>query len=160
METLFSYDTKTVIAESRNIAIDLGYDYISTIHIFLADCKRNSNYTVKDFAFRTDEELQRFYDSQKIGAPCNIEDSMPLTREAEDMLRKSTVLINSTFNAKSVQPWHLFLAGSQLDHTLFYKILTPKEGLFERLENYYTVKGLFNNVPVPSPKSFWSRLFK
>src|ERR1044071_8771015 len=134
---MFSYDCKTIIAESRNIAIDLGYDYISTVHIFLADCKRNSNFTVKDFAFRTDEELQQFYDSIKIGDPSNIEDSMPLTREAEDMLRQAVVLAIKNYKVRSVQPWHIFLAGSQLDHTLFYKILKPKEGLYERLENYY-----------------------
>jgi hypothetical protein len=158
MQLTFSYDAKSVIAESRNIAIELGYDYISTIHIFLADCKRNSTYTIKDFAFRTDEELQRFHDSQRIGAPCNLEDTLPLTKEAEDMLRRAAVLVQSPYNNKSVQPWHFFLAGCQLEETLFYSILQPKEGLFERLEKYYIDKGVISKIP--SRKSFWSRLFK
>lgn len=161
MQMTFSYDTKTIIAESRNIAMDLGFDYISTIHIFLADCKRNSNYTVKNFVFRTDEELQKFYDSQMTGLPNLTADDMPLTKEAEDMLRRAIVLMQTTYNASAVQPWHLFLAGSQLDHTLFYKILTPKEGLHERLDQYYTELGVINRTPPPpARKSFWSRLFK
>jgi ATP-dependent Clp protease ATP-binding subunit ClpA len=159
---LFSHDTKEVISESRNIAIDLGYDYISTIHIFLADCKRHSNYTIKNFAFRTDEELQQFYDGQIKGLPDHSLDSLPLTKEAEDMLRRSVVLVKSTYNARAVQPWHLFLAGSQLQQTQFYSILTPKEGLYERLDKYYTDLGVINRTPPPPPsrKSFWSRLFK
>lgn len=162
METLFSYDTKTVIAESRNIAIDLGYDYISTIHIFLADCKRESNYTIKNFVFRSDEELKKFYESQIKGLPTMSLDNMPLTKEAEDMLRRAMVLVQSTYTANAIQPWHLFLAGSQLNHSLFYSILTPKEGLYERLDQYYTALGVINRTPPPTParKSFWSRLFK
>jgi hypothetical protein len=161
MQMTFSFDAKTVIAESRNIAMDLGYDYISTIHFFLADCKRNSNYTIKNFAFKTDEELQQFHDSQIIGLPNMTEDNLPLTKEAEDMLRRAAVLVQSTYNARAVQPWHLFLAGTQLDHTLLYKILTPKEGLYERLDLYYTELGVINRTPPPPErKSFWSKLFK
>lgn len=162
MELIFSHDAKNVIAESRNIAIDLGYDYISTIHFFLADCKRHSNYTIKNFAFRTDEELQQFYDSQIIGLPNLSLDNLPLTKEAEDMLRRAMVLVKSTYNAMAIQPWHLFLAASQLQQTLFYSILTPKEGLFERLDKYYTDLGVINRTPPPPParKSFWSGLFK
>jgi len=161
METLFSHDVKDVMAESRNIAIDLGYDYISTIHIFLADCKRQSNYSIKNFVFRTNEELQQFYDSQIKGLPNLSLDSLPLTKEAEIMLRKGIVIMNTTQD-KAVQPWHLFLAGSQLKETLFYSILQPKEGLHERLNKYYTDLGVINRTPPPPParKSFWSRLFK
>lgn len=159
MQMTFSHDAKVVIAESRNIAIDLGYDYISTIHFFLADCKRNSNYTIKNFVFRTDEELQKFYDSQIKGLPTMSLDTLPLTKEAEDMLRRAMVLVKSTYHAQTIQPWHLFLAGSQLKETLFYSILQPKEGLYERLDKYYTELGVINRTPPPR-KGFWSRLFK
>jgi hypothetical protein len=158
MQMTFSHDAKDVIAESRNIAMDLGYDYISTIHIFLADCKRNSNYTI-NFAFRTDEEMQKFYDTQIIGLSTITLDNLPLTKEAEDMLRRAMVLVKSTYHARAIQPWHLFLAGSQLNHTLFYSILTPKEGLYERLDKYYTERGVINRTPPPR-KSLWSKLFK
>ncbi|RZK13562.1 MAG: hypothetical protein EOO56_26805, partial [Hymenobacter sp.] len=34
----FSPELKELIARSREVAIDLGYDYISTLHLLLADC--------------------------------------------------------------------------------------------------------------------------
>jgi hypothetical protein len=39
MESGFSPKTKELISEARLIAIELGYDYVSTLHLFLADCK-------------------------------------------------------------------------------------------------------------------------
>ena len=158
MDRHFSKATKDIIAESRNIAIDLGYDYISTIHLFLADCKRNSVDSIKDFAFRTDEELQLYYDKHKIGDSTIFLDTLPLTLEAEHTIKKRMILFKTTYKDKAVQPWHFFLAASQLKETEFYFILEHIGDFHEKLDKYYTDKGVLNKT-IPG-KSFWSRLFK
>jgi hypothetical protein len=158
MDKHFSKATKAVIAESRNIALDLGCDYISTLHFFLADCKRDSTDSIKDFAFRSDEELQQYYDTQRIGEKI-ILDTLPLTKEAEKMIMKAMVLFRTTYKDKHVQPWHFFLAGSQIEDTEFYYILEHIGDFHKKLDKYYTEKGVINKPVIPR-KSFWSRLFK
>jgi hypothetical protein len=153
-----SQATKHLLDEARNIAIDLGYDHISTIHIFLADCNSNRSLSIKDFVFKNNEELHKFSDSQRIGDSTIFLDSLPITIEAEKTIRKGIRLMKTVYKANEVYPYHLFLAASQLKESMFYAILQPKEGLFERLEKYYIEKGAINKVI--TSKSLWARLFR
>jgi hypothetical protein len=158
MDNIFSKATKALIAESREIALDLGYGHISTLHFFLADCKRNSNDSIRYFAFGSDEELLQYYDAQKIGPQIYL-DTLPLTIEAEHMIRKAVILRKTTYKDNRVHPWHFFLAGSQLENTEFYFILNHIGDFHKKLDEYYTEKGVINK-PVNSWKSFLSGLFK
>lgn len=155
MDKFFSKATKAIIADSREIALDLGYGHISTLHFFLADCKRNSNDSIKDFVFRSDEELQHYYDAERIG-PTTYLDTLPLTKEAEHTIRKAVILLRTTYKDKRVHPWHFFLAASQIEDSVFYFIMEHIEDFPNKLNNYYTEKGVINKPA----KSFWSGLFK
>ena len=158
MDKYFSQATKAVIAQSREIALDLGYGHISSLHFFLADCKRNSNDSIRDFAFRSNEELQQYYDAERVG-PTIYQDTLPLTVEAEHTIKKAVILFKTTYKHKRVQPWHLFLAASQMEHTEFYFILEHIGDFHNKLDKYYTEKGVINKPGLPG-KNFWSRLFK
>src|SRR4249919_877241 len=92
MDDKFSQETRSLINESRLVAIDLGYDYISTVHFFLADCKLNNRHTIRDFAFKTVTDFQAFYNSQRIGDPTIFAESLPLTLEAEKTIKKANLL--------------------------------------------------------------------
>ncbi len=152
-----SQATKDLLSEARNIAINLGYDHISTIHFFLADCNSNRSLSIKDFVFKNNKDLHEFYESQIIGDSTIFLDSLPLTLEAEKTIRKGIRLMKTVYKANELYPYHLFLAASQLRKSRFYSILQPKEGLFERLEKYYIEKGAINKVI--TGKSLWARLF-
>lgn len=155
MPNHFSQATIDIMSEARNIAINLGYEYISTIHIFLADCNSNSNQSIKDFVFKSEQDLLNFYNSQKIGDTTIFLDSLAITIEAEKTITKAVRLMKTVYKDKQVYPHHLFLAASQLKETTFYSALQPKEELFERLERYYIRKGLINKNTVGN--SFWQR---
>lgn len=142
MDEQFSQETKNLILESRNIAISLGYDHISTLHFFLADCKLNDKHSIKSFVFTTEKEFQNFFDSLKIADSTIFAESLPLTREAEQTIRKAVKLLNNkNYSHIEVYPYHLFLAASQLKDTWFYSIFETKKILHERLEQYYVGTG-------------------
>jgi len=159
MDENFSEETKALIVESRSVAIDLGYDYISTIHFFLADCKLNNRYTIRNFVFKTISDFQVFYNSQKIGEPTIFSESLPLTLEAEKTIKRAYDLWNKkNYKGYHIYPYHLFLASSQLKETLFYSILEPKDKLNERLESYYLKIGQLTAEDIR--KSIWSKFQK
>jgi len=132
------------MSEARLVAIALGYDYISTIHLLLADCKNERPHSIKNFIFETSDAFRQFYDSQRIEKPALLNsviiDSLPITLELEHTID----LAQKTY-PKNILPYHLFLAASVLEETLLYSLLEPKEGLHERLLNYYSQKGITIN---------------
>ena len=64
----FSKELKDIVAESRSIALELGYNYISTLHIFLADCRLKNVYSIHDFAFENNEAFLHFFEQVRVGA--------------------------------------------------------------------------------------------
>jgi ATP-dependent Clp protease ATP-binding subunit ClpA len=140
----FSEQTKALINEARLVAVDLGHNHISTIHFFLGDCRLNHTYSIRGFVFRSEEEFNQFYKTQKnaeqtIFGP-STDDSLRLTIEAEQTLKKS-LSEQKKYGHKKLEPFHIFLAASQLEHSLFVAILKPKEGLHSRLSAYYQKAG-------------------
>ena len=81
LDANFSAESKAVVAESRLIALELGYNYISTVHFLLADCMSGFNDSIKDFLFSSEEEFNSFYESQRIGELFSAVDSLPLTKK-------------------------------------------------------------------------------
>ena|ERR1700754_759369 len=141
MQENFSPETNQLIAESRLAAIDLGYDYISTRHFFLADCKLNNQYSLRGFSFRNEDEFNSFYNSCRVGDSSIFIDTLPITLEAEHTLTGADSLWRKKYRNKYIQPFHVFLAACQAKNSEFRKLLALQEGLFERLENYYVESG-------------------
>ena len=150
-----------IIAESRIVALELGYDYISTVHFFLTDCKLNNKYRIKEFVFKTDEEFKIFYESNRIGNS-NVQmqlDSLPLTIEAENTISKAFLLWNDHhYTDDHIYPYHLFLAASQLKDSLFYSIIDPNQGLQNSLEAYYIEIGQLKKANIH--RSIFGKLSK
>lgn len=157
MEGGFSPKTKELISEARLIAIELGYDYISTLHLFLADCKMNDAYSIKGFAFNSEEEFQAFIKNQRVGEPSIPVDDLLLTKEAEKTMRKAYKLwSHRNYIDSEVQPYHLFLAASLIRGSVFTSIFQTSNEVHEQLEQYYINKGQIDKAKIK--KDLWMRI--
>ena len=90
MDNTFSTELKELVSKSREIAIDLGYDYISTIHFFLADCETDCENSILNFGFKDKTEYLSFrkkYTFEKVDLLDFIDESLPLTQEAETTIK-------------------------------------------------------------------------
>jgi hypothetical protein len=155
MDFRFDDATTALMDEARLCAIDLGSQYISTVHLLLADCKGDNHQSIKDFIFQTPEKFQSIYNSQRVGESDFFDSvlvSLPITIEMENTIR----FANKIYNEK-IRPHHLFLAASELKTTLFYSILEPKDGLHEALIDFYSQKGIVVSRK-PKKKNFWQLL--
>ncbi len=117
----FSYELQEVIAKSRDIALALGYDYISTLHFFMADCESEREDSILNFAFRSVTEYEDFkkhYFLEGKDYLDLINDSLPLTVEAEITLRMSeTERVLQDHNL--VYASHLFIAALKNETSTF-----------------------------------------
>jgi hypothetical protein len=156
MGEVFSIEVKELIAQSREVALSLGYDYISTVHLFLADCKINAACSIRKFAFVTEDDFQTFYISQKVGEPIIIAEELPLTVEAENTIRNAfKIWSHSNYFDKEIRPYHLFLAAALMSNTLFCSLFPQEDQLYEKLEQYYIEVGKIDKDKIY--KSFWMK---
>ncbi len=156
MDGAFSKDLKDIMAQSRVIALSLGYDYISTIHFFLADCSTNSEYSVRKFVFGTQGDFQTFWISQKVGEPIMTAEHLLLTKEAEKTIRKAYRLWNrSNYFDEQIKPYHLFLSAALIDNSAFSSMFENDNQLYEKLERYYIEIGQIDKAKIYKP--FWMR---
>lgn len=139
MNKQLSEQTKQILAESRIIALDFGNEYISTFHFFIADCKLNGKYSIKNLIFDTEEKFQTFLQLHKKSVPeITVPELIPLTNEAKETIIKAASICNSNeFNDDAIYPYHLFIAASQLINTKFYSVFEQFEGFEEMLKQYY-----------------------
>jgi hypothetical protein len=134
----FSKEFKKIVAGSRKIALELGYDHISTIHFLLADCRLRNVYSIHDFAFENEEAFEEFYDALRLGNPAASEYDLPLSMEAEKTVKKAFKLwYRSDYYDDYVEPYHFFLAAATFPDSLFSKAFNANSNLFDELEAYY-----------------------
>jgi hypothetical protein len=166
MDHYFAHETKALIAKSREIAIDLGYDYISTLHIFFADCEIESDFSIFKFAFKGAHEYSKFksnYKKSDVNYLDFIDGSLPLTTEAEISIRKS--FTEKNFNSqKYIYPWHILIAAIKDKETLLSECFKNDPNVSEKLSKYYEELGAFNIDRITSEtpatkKGFIARLF-
>jgi len=123
---------------SREIALDLGYDYISTIHFLLADCRLNGLWSIKRFAFKEDKDFLRAYEEFRKGAVIeNYTESLPLTIEAEQAIRKSAIEC-FIFSEKIICRHHVFWAAAKMKNSSIQSIFSNDPDLYENLVSYYS----------------------
>ncbi|GAB3730916.1 hypothetical protein GCM10027594_12960 [Hymenobacter agri] len=132
----FGPTLQNLIARSREVAIDLGYDHISTLHVFLADCTMPYAYSLTSMFFADAEARQTFYEQHRIGTANENVGSLPLTVEFEQALR----LTSSTRRhglSWSLHPCHLFLAAAEVPSSNFYQLAANTPDLQQVLLTYY-----------------------
>jgi len=146
VDQYFSIECKTLISKSREIAINLGYDYISTVHIFLADCEISSPISIKRFAFSDENKYLKFktqYSLSEVNYLDNFNDSIPLTKEAESAIRlgqKETTItgFNMTY------PFHILIGCFKAENSVLADCFKNDPNVIENLMKYYKELGAFD----------------
>ncbi len=150
IDRLFSQKSKALISESREVALDLGYDYISTMHFFLADCRLGGDSSIKHFSFEDDAAFEAFYEKARIGKKLITGKNVPLTIEAEKTINEAGPVARK-WRSKKVNPCHIFLTALALSSTVLYSSLEPEGEVLGRLEQFYKnleqIPGSDKNIP-------------
>ncbi len=144
MDENFSDSLNEILKNAREIAIKLGYNYISTFHLFLADCKLKQNDSLYDFSFSTTEQFNTFFESAKLTEENkDLEfESLPITLEAESAIKDAEVE-RILYKQSKTHPCHLFLASSKVKDSLFKDCFKEIDDLSGKLIEYYTKLGAF-----------------
>jgi hypothetical protein len=135
----FPQETKELIAKSRNVAIDLGCDYISTMHLFLADCEMEYPYSLVHLFFETKKQYADFYESQREGVSGSASGALPITVELEDSFRQAG-MSGLHAGGAGIYPCHLFLAVCEVAAAGFAS-LAKGQDMRALLLDYYTALG-------------------
>ena len=140
MDQLFSLECKSLISKSREIAINLGYNYISTVHIFLADCEEASPTSIKKFAFGdSDNEYLIFkkgHTLDEINYLDHFNDSIPLTTEAETAIRLGEKERFATGHDMTY-PFHILIGCFKAENSILADCFKNNASVIDSLMKYY-----------------------
>lgn len=144
----FSPQFRSVIAQAREIAIDLGYDHISTLHFFLADCCSDDEHSIRHFCFANDEQLHGFTDKCRVGPPRQeyADKSLPLTLEAERAMTNAEKE-RLHHQQQLMYPCHLFVAAFKDERSVLHAH-GGTAGPVEKIVAYYEARGAFSIMKI------------
>lgn len=132
----FTPELQALIARSREVAIDLGYDYISTLHLFLADCAMPYPYSLTSVFFADAAAYQEFYEQHRVGPVNAGAGSLPITTEFEQALKQAAAARRHGFGPR-LYPCHLFLAATEVPDSVFAQVAAEPAALPQTLLAHY-----------------------
>lgn len=136
LKAAFSPELQELIARSREVAIDLGYDHISTLHLFLADCTMPYPYSLTSIFFTDSEAQQTFYEQHRVGPANASAGSLPLTVEFERALQLTPTARRHGMS-QLLYPCHLFLAATEVAGSSFNQIGSGATNFPQMLLTHY-----------------------
>ncbi len=146
MSINFSENCKEVISRARVAALELGYDYIATIHFLIANSTVNQeNSLYGNMFFFTPLHLHTFCENLRIGPPLTIKEDVPLTEGAEKSLLYA-VRLAAKYGSATVEPHHILLACFACPQSDMGSYIDIKENQIEKLEEFYRNRGLIPEV--------------
>jgi len=156
----FSDDLRKLITHARKTALDLGYDYISTIHFLIADCALRQADSLFAFAFGDEEKFLQFRKKYELTASASLIDwheNLPLTKEAEKVLR-GMKQERVRYGQQCTYPCYFFLAALKDGESAVAKCFSGDVQTVEKLAEYYEGIGAFtrnqiSEVPAAKKKS-------
>jgi hypothetical protein len=139
----FSENLNKIIEQSRLVALRLGYDYISSLHLFIADCQYGKEINLFDFGFGSQEEFKSFLESCKEGESDIFSDAeLPLTKELEISINRSPYYQELYANS-FIEPAHIFLAAAENKSSVFHSLFPGLSDVFTGVEKYYLDRKTF-----------------
>ncbi|WP_160143759.1 SseB family protein [Chryseolinea soli] len=104
---------KAVLKVSRDIAIDLGYSHIATIHFILADLENENSFLLPLLKSKhiSSTDLK---DKFRLGPRLEHVDALPLTVVAEKVLKEAS-LERAFHQGTEIEGFHVLLAATRVD---------------------------------------------
>ncbi len=140
MDTNFSQKVKDIITFSREEALRLGNDFIGTEHLLLGLIREGNNLSVKILqSFNVDlyelrKEVEAIIKNKDAFTPNASKNSIPLTRQAEKIIRIST-LEAKLFKSPMVESEHLMLSILKNKEDVTANILENKNINYQTFQN-------------------------
>ncbi|RIW17417.1 hypothetical protein D0X99_06740 [Algoriphagus lacus] len=133
-----SEDTLKIFALARTISLSFGYDYISTIHLFIADCMIRKELSFKSIFFDDEELFDTFCENQrnleKINLDYNV--TLPLTKEAALALQEGEKE-RKLFGDEKITISHLILSAMKDDNSLIFASLPKVKNVMIKLTKHH-----------------------
>ncbi|MBF9143391.1 hypothetical protein [Hymenobacter properus] len=136
VQNTFAPELEQLIARSREVAIDLGYDYISTRHLFLADCLMPYRYSLANVFFPDPAAREAYYEQHRVGPANPAAGSLPLTQEFDQALRRAPAARRHGLS-KQLYPCHVFLAATEVANSEFNRVAMDAATLPQTLLSHY-----------------------
>jgi len=144
---MYSYVTSelaNLISQSRVMAISLGHNHISTIHLFLTDCESERNNSIFKFGFKDKNDYFNFKSqySVSMGDLSLTDSSLPLTEEAAITLKlaEEERLLNNQWD---YYPSHFFIAALKNKESMLFECFRDVDEALDKLITYYRNLGEF-----------------
>jgi ATP-dependent Clp protease ATP-binding subunit ClpA len=145
----FSTELQLLIKHTRKVALEMGYDYISTIHFLIANCELNLQELYK-FGFADEPAFKAYKQEWSIPEANNQENnaaSLPLTVEAETTIRLTDVE-RDIHKQSAAYPCHFFLAAFKNKESLLAQAYEDDEYIIEKLTAFYQHRGDFDKSKI------------
>lgn len=153
MDHLFTKETKALVADARDTAIELGYDYICSVDFLIADCASGRPDSLLKFSFPDKDAFEKYKASLLTeNAPRTdlIHKSLPMTLEVERTLRAGHAEREAR-NHALLHPCHIFLAGLKAPGCMLREVFSPDDELMAQLEQFYQDTGAFQKCETEGP---------
>ena len=136
-ETL-SKDTIKIFGYARTISLSFGFNYISTVHLFIADCMIRKEHTFKSIFFDDEEQFETFCDTQRNLEKINLDynANLPLTKEAASALKKGENE-RKLFGDEKITISHLILSAIKDNNSLLFECLPKKKNIMVKLTKHH-----------------------
>lgn len=140
MDTNFSQKVKDIITFSREEALRLGNDFIGTEHLLLGLIREGNNLSVRILqSFNVDlydlrKEIEGIIKNKDAYTPNAPKSSIPLTRQAEKIIRIST-LEAKLFKSPMVESEHLMLSILKNKEDVTASVLESKNINYQNFQN-------------------------
>ncbi|MGG9963564.1 bifunctional nuclease domain-containing protein [Ferruginibacter sp. SUN106] len=153
IEKHFSDETRQLIGASREIALQTGFDYISSIHFMLADCAAGLTGSFNNFFDDQSvlKKLKESYRVKKIWGSGKKQDVVPLSAELAKAIRRSLSLYLH-YGANAIRPAHIFLAAIQDNESEIAKYFAGVPYCDMKMMAYYSAIGELKESEVPKEK--------
>lgn len=139
-----SDEVAELIQRSHEVAVRMGYTYITTMHFFVADCESGKDNSILYFAFRDMERFLTFKKGQTYpDADLSLlNKNLPLSDEAGRVLERA-VQESRDFGQREFLPAHVFIAALKDKESFFCGFFKEPETALEKMITYYTERGEF-----------------
>lgn len=148
----FSAVTAGLISASREVALELGHEAISTVHFLIADCESGRPDSLLELCVSTKENLETYKNSlrkKKSWGWGSKNKSLPITQEFEQALQNSVTVMQVNQSA-CIEPAHVVLGALNTEGSLLAPLFYGRPHFSYELMQFGFANGIFKKTRIPA----------